>query len=86
MYLLQKYAKKEHVNNASIRKLARRGGCKRISRDVYDEMRGVLEIYLKDIIRSATIYATHAKRNTVTAMDIVCALKRNGQTVYGFGG
>lgn len=86
MQLLQKNAKKDYVNNTSIRKLARRGGCKRISFEVYDEIRGVLRTYLKSVIRSAVIYAEHAKRNTVTAMDIVYALKRNGQTVYGFGG
>uniref|UniRef100_A0A915ESP8 Histone H4 n=1 Tax=Ditylenchus dipsaci TaxID=166011 RepID=A0A915ESP8_9BILA len=28
----------------------------------------------------------HAKRKTVTAMDVVYALKRQGRTLYGFGG
>lgn len=27
-----------------------------------------------------------AKRKTVTAMDVVYALKRQGRTLYGFGG
>jgi len=28
----------------------------------------------------------HARRKTVTAMDVVYALKRQGRTLYGFGG
>jgi histone H4 len=31
-------------------------------------------------------YCEHAKRKTVTAMDVVYALKRQGRTLYGFGG
>jgi hypothetical protein len=32
------------------------------------------------------ISTLHAKRKTVTAMDVVYALKRQGRTLYGFGG
>ena len=31
-------------------------------------------------------YTEHAHRKTATAMDVVCALKRQGRTLYGFGG
>jgi len=31
-------------------------------------------------------YTEHARRKTVTAMDVVYALKRQGKTLYGFGG
>ena len=37
-------------------------------------------------IRDAVTYTEHAKRKTVTAMDVVYALKRQGRTLYGFGG
>ena len=39
-----------------------------------------------DVIRDAVTYTEHAKRKTVTAMDVVYALKRQGRTLYGFGG
>jgi hypothetical protein len=35
---------------------------------------------------SADTYTEHAKRKAVTAMDVVYALKRQGRTLYGFGG
>ena len=31
-------------------------------------------------------YTEHAKRKTVTSLDVVYALKRQGRTLYGFGG
>jgi histone H3/H4 len=40
----------------------------------------------KFIIRDAVTYTEHARRKTVTAMDVVYALKRQGRTLYGFGG
>jgi histone H4 len=32
------------------------------------------------------IYCDHARRKTLTAMDVVYAMKRQGRTLYGFGG
>ncbi|MBN3312380.1 H4 protein, partial [Atractosteus spatula] len=68
------------------RRLARRGGVKRISGLIYEETRGVLKVFLENVIRDAVTYTEHAKRKTVTAMDVVYALKRQGRTLYGFGG
>ena len=73
------------ITKPAIRRLARRGGVKRISGLIYEETRGVLKIFLEDIIRDAVAYTEHAKRKTVTVMDVVYALKRNGRTLYGFG-
>uniref|UniRef100_A0A3B4XP53 Histone H4 n=1 Tax=Seriola lalandi dorsalis TaxID=1841481 RepID=A0A3B4XP53_SERLL len=50
------------------------------------ETRGVLKVFLENVIRDAVTYTEHAKRKTVTAMDVVYALKRQGRTLYGFGG
>ena len=45
-----------------------------------------LKVFLENVIRDAVTYTEHAKRKTVTAMDVVYALKRQGRTLYGFGG
>ena len=37
------------------------------------------------VIRDSVTYTEHAKRKTVTALDVVYALKRSGRTLYGFG-
>ncbi len=74
------------ITKPAIRRLARRGGVKRISGLIYEETRGVLKVFLENVIRDAVTYTEHAKRKTVTAMDVVYALKRQGKTLYGFGG
>jgi histone H4 len=74
------------VTKPAIRRLARRGGVKRISGLIYEEVRGVLKVFLENVIRDAVTYTEHARRKTVTAMDVVYALKRQGRTLYGFGG
>ncbi|XP_063886282.1 uncharacterized protein LOC135114303 [Scylla paramamosain] len=74
------------ITKPAIRRLARRGGVKRISCLIYEETRGVLKVFLENVIRDAVTYTEHAKRKTVTAMDVVYALKHQGRTLYGFGG
>ncbi|XDV19091.1 hypothetical protein PO909_024658 [Leuciscus waleckii] len=63
------------ITKPAIRRLARRGGVKRISGLIYEETRGVLKVFLENVIRDAVTYTEHAKRKTVTAMDVVYALK-----------
>nr|GME13271.1 RNA polymerase II transcription factor B subunit 4 [Ipomoea batatas] len=49
-----------------------------ISSFIYEETRGVLKIFLENMIRDTVIYIEHARRKTVTAMDIVaeCMLEK----------
>jgi len=72
------------ITKPAIRRLARRGGVKRISGLVYEETRGVLRSFLQTIIHDSIAYTEHARRKTVTAMDVVYALKKNGKAIYGF--
>ncbi|XP_011887009.1 PREDICTED: uncharacterized protein LOC105572717 [Cercocebus atys] len=58
------------ITKPAIRRLARRGGVKRISGLIYEETRGVLKVFLENVIRDAVTYTEHAKRKTVTAMDV----------------
>ena len=74
------------ITKPAIRRLARRGGVKRISSHIYEEARNVLRSFLENMVRDAIVYTEHAKRKTVTALDVVLALKRQGRTLYGFGG
>ncbi|KAJ7803362.1 histone-fold-containing protein [Mycena olivaceomarginata] len=59
------------ITKPAIRRLARRGGVKRISGLIYEETRGVLKIFLENVIRDSVTYTEHAKRKTVTALDVV---------------
>ncbi|VEU33990.1 unnamed protein product [Pseudo-nitzschia multistriata] len=72
------------ITKPAIRRLARRAGVKRMSGLIYEETRKVLKIFLHNLIRDAVIYTEHARRKTLTAKDVVYALKRQGRTLYGF--
>ncbi|KAJ6571432.1 histone-fold-containing protein [Mycena capillaripes] len=68
------------ITKPAIRRLARRGGVKRISGLIYEETRGgVLKIFLENALTNMH------RSKTVTALDVVYALKRSGRTLYGFG-
>jgi histone H3/H4 len=58
------------ITKPAIRRLARRGGVKRISAMIYEETRGVLKSFLESVIRDAVTYTEHAKRKTVTSLDV----------------
>ena len=66
----------ERISNGSIRRLARRGGVKRISHFIYDDTRRVIYSFLDHVVRDCVTYTEHGRRKTVTAMDVVFALKR----------
>ena len=76
----------QSITKQDIRRLARRGGVKRISGLVYEETRAILKVFLERIIRDTVTYMEHGNRKIITALDVVFALKRHGRTLYGFDG
>ncbi|CAJ0605745.1 unnamed protein product [Cylicocyclus nassatus] len=69
------------ITKTAIRRLARRAGVQRISEDIYEEIRCVLHLFIEEVISSAILYMEHAKRTTVTVMDVIYALKRKGYKI-----
>lgn len=72
------------ITKGSIRRLARRGGVRRISEGVYESARDELRKFLESVIRDAVIYSDHANRKTIMNLDVIYALKKQGRTLYGF--
>ena len=58
---------------------------KRISDNSYDAVREFCDSMLVKVTKDSIVYAESAKRKTVTAMDVIYALKKNGKTLYGYG-
>merc|ERR1711933_41527 len=59
------------ITKPAIRRLARRGGVKRISGLIYEEVRHVLKTFLEDVIKDSVTYTEHSRRKTVTAQDVI---------------
>lgn len=72
------------ITKGDIRRLARRGGIKRISGTLYDDARQAMIDRIKAILEECVIYLDHSKRKTVTVRDVIFALKRQGRPIYGF--
>ena len=72
------------ITKPAIRRLARRGGVKRISAMIYEETRGVLKTFLEGVIRDAVTYTEHAKRKTVTSLGKLTSSSDASSTLTSF--
>ncbi|CAG8537794.1 16633_t:CDS:2, partial [Acaulospora colombiana] len=74
------------ITKPDIRRLARRGGVKRISAAIYDHARAALKDFLTDTLRDVVSYLEYERKKTIGVMEVLLALKRRGKTLYGFEG
>ncbi|CAJ0549628.1 Ff.00g032410.m01.CDS01 [Fusarium sp. VM40] len=68
----------------AIRRLARRGGVKRISAGIYADVRAALKARLETILLNCVIYVEHRQAKTVTVRDVIHSLGRLGRPLWGF--
>jgi len=68
---------------SGVRRLAFRGGVKRMSSPLYDDTRKDLTKYMNSVIRDTVCFVELSGRKTVKIRDVIEALERNGSTVYG---
>jgi len=73
------------VTNGAVRRLARRGGVKRISLATHQHVKTYIDDFLERVVRDSLTFAEHSRRVTISAMDVVYALKKNGRVLYGYG-
>ncbi|SPJ80080.1 related to histone H4 [Fusarium torulosum] len=66
------------------RRLARRGGVKRISAGIYEDVRKALKARLETILLNCVIYVEHRNAKTVTVRDVIFSLSRLGRPLWGF--
>ncbi|KAH7353637.1 histone-fold-containing protein [Plectosphaerella cucumerina] len=72
------------ITKPAIRRLARRGGVKRISASIYDEVRVAIKLRLESILKDCVAYTEYRNAKTVTVHDVIFSLKRIGAPIYGF--
>lgn len=71
----------QSMGRASVRRLARRAGVKRIGTEFYADAETSLRRFLGTIVKDVAVVTEHARRRTVTLGDILLVLKRNGRWV-----
>ena len=72
------------ISKSGISRIARRGGVRRISNSTFHLTRVVLKQFVENAVRDAIMYMQHARRSTITTVDVCYALHRCGQTLYTF--
>jgi len=72
------------ITRPAIRRLARRGGVKRISAGIYDETRTVLRRFLTEVLHDVCVYIDYKRKKTITPLEVIYALKKRGTPLYGF--
>ena len=72
------------ISDGAIKRLARRGGIKRVAGNIYGEVRNIYRTFIDKLAEDAFSYAEIAKRKTVYPLDVVYALKRQGRNIYGY--
>eukprot|EP00754_Rhynchopus_humris_P006298 Rhum_TRINITY_DN13061_c0_g1::Rhum_TRINITY_DN13061_c0_g1_i1::g.56555::m.56555/K11254/H4; histone H4 len=75
-------AKGRGITKGSIRRIARRGGCRRLSQGVYDEARAILRSFLDGVMADTCALLELTGRRTVRAADVLYSLKKAGKTLY----
>lgn len=73
------------LSRNDLKRLARRGGVKRISKSSYHEINLALTKFLRDVIEKSIVYTEYGRRKTVTPEDICRALKSCKNITY-YGG
>ena len=66
------------ITEPAIRRVLRRAGVKRIGKLIYEELRGVLKVWLEDRIKDTVAFTEHASRKTVQKDDLEAALDMSG--------
>ena len=72
------------ISDGSIRRLARRGGIKRIGKEIFHEVRAIYYKFLDKLVYDSYSYCEVAKRKTILPIDVIYALKRQGRNLYGY--
>ncbi|KAH8678761.1 histone-fold-containing protein [Tricladium varicosporioides] len=72
------------ITKGDIRRMARRGGVKRISSTIYEEARGAIKAYLERVLHDCVAVLEYSSRKTVTVTDVIFTLRRQGRPIYGF--
>jgi histone H4 len=78
------YEGQNFVGRGDIRRLVRRGGVRRLSRDVYPEVADCILNFLNQMVKDSLAFTTHCRRKTVLVKDVIFAAKRHRRQFIGF--
>ena len=74
------------ITKPALQRLAYKAGVKSLSGLVYEELRGVIKVYLEELVKTTILFTENARHRRVSEQDVRDALKEIGRpAVYGDG-
>jgi len=67
------------ITAPAIARICQTAGIKRISGLVYEEVRGVMKVFVEDTLRNALVFCEHSRRRTLQEGDLDAALQVSGK-------
>jgi len=71
------------ITKNALQRLARKAGAKRVSGMLYEELRGVLKVYLDNLVSGAMVSMDYMGRKSLHQVDVAVALKQAGRSYGG---
>jgi histone H4 len=71
---------KHHIN-----RLAARGGCIKVSKQIYEEVRDITRVFLESILKDTITFTQHERSCTVAPEHVLSACDRQGRMLWGTG-
>jgi histone H3/H4 len=71
----------EELEQPGLRRLAQKGGVKRMDKSSYEQLRGHMKFHLENIIRMAVASAQLENRKTIKPKDVQFALGQLGESI-----
>ncbi len=68
------------ITKPALKRICRRAGVKRISGSMYEEMRGVMKVFMENILKTSIIFMEHSRRKTLLIEDLDISME--SQNVY----
>merc|ERR1711914_10214 len=76
--------KQFELGKPAIKRLARKGGVKRVSKDCYYVIANRSGFFLESLIRCSIEYCLVAKRKTLSVCDVMNGVKKMGVKMMGY--
>lgn len=66
------------ITDPAIKRILYRSGIRRIGKSMYEEIRGILKLWVEKIMKDVVVFTEHSRRKTVSSQDLEDALESNG--------
>ena len=72
------------LKNPEYLRLAHKAGIKRMNGICYDELRGITQVWLNDLVKDAVTFTENRRAKTVNVNDVIAAIYQNDGVNFAY--